>query len=300
MKKKFTISWTVGDHDGPILLREFLKSKQISKAALTDIKFQGGALYVNGKEESVRKPLAAGDSVTVIFPPESRSIHMESIPMALDILFEDEHFLAINKPPGIPTIPSRYQQNGSLAQGVLHYYECNGIEATFHAVNRLDRDTSGVVLIAKHRFAHSLLSQQQTEGNYHRKYAAIAEGEIVSPQTIDAPIGRNTDSIVERMVTEEGQRAVTHITPIKNLSQFPGTLIELNLETGRTHQIRVHLSYIGHPLAGDDLYGGSRDYMKRQALHSIEAAFYHPFLEKEIIVKAELPEDMKKWIEDKK
>ncbi|MFC0189104.1 RluA family pseudouridine synthase [Fictibacillus aquaticus] len=297
MKKNFTISWTVGANDGPVLLREFLKKKRISKAALTDIKFNGGALYVNGKEESVRKQLAASDIVTVIFPPETVSTHMEGIPMALDILFEDEHFLAVNKPPGIPTIPSRYQQNGSLAQGVLHYYECNGIEATFHAVNRLDRDTSGVVLIAKHRFAHSLLSQQQTAGNYHRKYAAIAEGEIVSPLTIDAPIGRNTDSIIERKVCEDGQHAVTHVTPLKKLSAIEGTLIKLNLETGRTHQIRVHLSYIGHPLAGDDLYGGSKDYMKRQALHSSEAAFYHPFLEKEIIVKAELPEDMMKWID---
>ncbi|MFC7371817.1 RluA family pseudouridine synthase [Fictibacillus iocasae] len=299
MTKPFSITWTVESLDGPLLLREFLKSKQLSKAALTDIKFHGGSLFVNGQEESVRKKLTEGDIIKVVFPIEERSSHMVPVDMPIDILFEDDHFLAVNKPPGIPTIPSRYQQNGSLAQAVLYYYEHEGISGTFHAVNRLDRDTSGVVLIAKHRFAHSLLSLQQTAGAYHRSYTAIVEGEVLEKKTIVAPIGRNPESIVERMVREDGQHAVTHVIPLMPLPEMGGTLVNLELETGRTHQIRVHLSYMGHPLAGDDLYGGSKKWMNRQALHSTNAVFFHPFLEKLVEVSARLPDDMKCWIKEK-
>ncbi|WP_062231420.1 RluA family pseudouridine synthase [Fictibacillus sp. FJAT-27399] len=293
----FTITWKVKENEAG-LLREFLRlHKNISKSALADIKFTGGELLVNGVPSTVRKSVNTGDEVEVRFPPEEISSHMEPIPMLLDILYEDEHLLFVNKPAGIPTIPSRYQQNGSLAQGVLSYYEQEGIQSTFHAVNRLDKDTSGLVMIAKHRFAHSLLSQQQKIKAIKRTYLAGVEGRFESLSgTVDATIGRNPDSLVERMVTDQGQKAITHFKVLKELAG--NSLVSLQLETGRTHQIRVHMAHIGHPLLGDDLYGGPVDLIVRQALHSWQVSFYHPLEEKMMNVEAPLPQDLQQIFGD--
>ncbi|MGG1573340.1 RluA family pseudouridine synthase [Fictibacillus sp. NRS-1165] len=287
----FTITWTVKEDEAG-LLREFLRvHKKISKSALADIKFTGGELLVNGEPSTVRKHVRTGDEVEVRFPPEEVSSHMDPVPMPLDILYEDEHLLIVNKPAGLPTIPSRYQTKGSLAQGVLSYYEQEGVHSTFHAVNRLDKDTSGLLMIAKHRFAHSLFSQQQKVKAINRTYLAGLKGLFKSLSgTVDAPIGRNEDSLVERMVTEQGQKAVTHYSVVKEIEG--NTLVSLQLETGRTHQIRVHMSHIGHPLLGDDLYGGPIDLIARQALHSWKVSFFHPFEEKLMNVDAPLPQDL--------
>jgi 23S rRNA pseudouridine1911/1915/1917 synthase len=297
MNKFFEISWVVTEAEAPVLLREFLKTKQISKAALTDIKFHGGALFVNEKEVTVRTPLSKGDVVKVHFPPEKQSESMEAENITLDIVYEDEHFLAVNKPPGMPTIPSLFQSKGSLAAGVLFYYQQHDIPGTFHAVNRLDKDTSGIVLVAKHRFAHSLMSKQQREKTIQREYIALVHGELEQNLgTITSPIGRKPDSIIERMVREDGQLSITHFEKINYLSDYHISAVRLKLETGRTHQIRVHMASIGHPLIGDDLYGGSRDIIKRQALHSETARFIHPFRDEEVMIKVDLPDDMKRLL----
>ncbi|MED1862817.1 RluA family pseudouridine synthase [Fictibacillus nanhaiensis] len=290
----FTITWHVQNEEAPILLREYLKAKQISKAALTDIKFHGGALFVNKKEVTVRTFLNEGDEVTVCFPPETMSSSMEVEDIPLRIIFEDQHFIAVHKPAGMPTIPSLYQQNGSLASAVLFYYQQHGIPGTFHAVNRLDKDTSGIVLVAKHRFAHSLMSKQQKDKVIKREYIAFVHGELKNERgTVDRPITRNPESIIERMVSEVGQRSITHYEKIDYVEEKNFTVVSLQLETGRTHQIRVHMSSIGHPLLGDDLYGGSLEMIQRQALHSEKTSFIHPFTEKHIMLKANLPQDMK-------
>lgn len=295
MKNFFEISWVVTEAESSVLLREFLKTKQISKAALTDIKFHGGALFVNENEVTVRTPLSKGDVVKVQFPPEKQSESMEAENMTIDIVYEDEHFLAVNKPPGMPTIPSLYQPKGSLAAGVLFYYQQNDIPGTFHAVNRLDKDTSGIVLVAKHRFAHSLMSKQQREKTIQRVYIALVHGKLEQDQgTITSPVGRNPDSIIERMVREDGQPSITHYEKLDYLFNNNISVARLKLETGRTHQIRVHMASIGHPLIGDDLYGGRRNLIKRQALHSETARFIHPFTDKEVMIKVDLPDDMKK------
>jgi 23S rRNA pseudouridine1911/1915/1917 synthase len=295
MKNFFEISWDVTEAEAPVLLREFLKTKQISKAALTDIKFHGGALFVNEKEVTVRTPLSKGDVVKVHFPPEKQSESMEAENITLDIVYEDEHFLAVNKPHGMPTIPSLYQPKGSLAAGVLFYYQQHNIPGTFHAVNRLDKDTSGIVLVAKHRFAHSLMSKKQREKTIQREYIALVHGKLEQDfGIITSPIGRNPDSIIERMVREDGQLSITHFEKINYFPIHHITAVRLKLETGRTHQIRVHMSSIGYPLIGDDLYGGSRDLIKRQALHSETARFIHPFSDEEVMIKVDLPDDMRK------
>lgn len=295
----FTLNWTIDHQNQGKLLRDFLKENEISKTALTDIKFKGGGLFVNDAPVTVRYSLRAGDNVTVLFPPEHHSEGMgpENIPLA--IVYEDDYILIVDKPPYMSTIPSREHPGGSLANAVLHYYAVNGLQSTIHIVNRLDRDTSGLLIIAKHRHVHHLFSMQQRQREIKRTYEAFAQGTIkVEQGTIDAPIGRKADSIIERTVCEGGQPAVTHFQVMGRHQGY--THVSLHLETGRTHQIRVHLAYLGHPLLGDDLYGGTRELISRQALHSCELRFWHPFLKKEMVFHSDLPEDMARLLEEPK
>jgi 23S rRNA pseudouridine1911/1915/1917 synthase len=179
-----------------------------------------------------------------------------------------------------------------LANALIGYYEQIGINATAHIVTRLDRDTSGLVLIAKHRHVHHLFSQQQRKGGVKRIYEAFVAGTFSEDSgTIIEPIARKKDSIIEREVHPDGQYACTNFKVLNSNKLF--THLQLQLETGRTHQIRVHLSYLGHPLLGDDLYGGPTNLIKRQALHCREVSFYHPFFEREYQFVSPLPNDMK-------
>ncbi|MBU8906902.1 RluA family pseudouridine synthase [Desertibacillus haloalkaliphilus] len=286
------ITWQVSERYNGVLLREYLRTEQeLSKKALAEIKFSGGALYVNGKEATVRKLLVTGDQITVIFPPEQRSETMVATRIPLDIIYEDDHFLLINKQANLTTIPSREQPHYSLANGVLQYYNNIGVTSTFHAVNRLDKDTSGLVMIAKHRYAHDLLSRQRKKQMLSRRYLAVVHGQVRDEiGTINDPIGRKDNSIIEREVRSDGQPAITHYSVIRRLQV--ATVVRVKLETGRTHQIRVHFSSIGHPLCGDDLYGGGREQIRRQALHSHQLTFYHPFQEETLTFTAPLPADL--------
>ncbi|MEA3322147.1 MAG: RluA family pseudouridine synthase [Bacillota bacterium] len=296
--EQFCLSFQVGQQDEGKLLRDFLKDKQISKGALIDIKFNGGALHVNGSAVTVRYVLHEGDMVEVFFPKEEPSEDLVAEDIPLDIVYEDEYVLVVNKPAGMASIPSREHRFGTLANGVLGYYESKGISATIHIVTRLDLDTSGLMLIAKHRHAHHLFSLQQRDFGVKRRYEALVHGqmnaeEVSSSRTVDAPIGRKDSSIIEREVRDDGQRAVTHYEVLRIGAGW--SHVTLRLETGRTHQIRVHMAHIGHPLLGDSLYGGSvLAGMSRQALHSCELSFFHPVEEREMTFQCELPEDIKR------
>nr|WP_254150282.1 RluA family pseudouridine synthase [Bacillus subtilis] len=276
-------------------VKEYAGELGISKRLLTDIKFGGGDLQINGEHVTVKYVLKEGDLLIVKFPEEQVSETLLAEPVPLDILYEDEHVLVINKQPYVSSIPSREHPSGSIANGIIDHYQKNGVRATVHLVTRLDRDTSGVMLVAKHRFAHSILSSAQKNGLVKRRYAAVVHGWMAQMEgTVDAPIGRHPDSIIERTVTPDGQKAVTHF--YVTCANDDMTSVALQLETGRTHQIRVHMSYLGHPLCGDTLYGGTRQEIGRQALHSEHLSFIHPLTQENMTFHAPLPQDMRKLI----
>jgi 23S rRNA pseudouridine1911/1915/1917 synthase len=296
METRFKLNWIIDKPNSGLSIKEYLKKEEISRIALTDIKFKGGCILVNNEEVNVRYRLIEGDSLTVIFPAEIPSEGVRGEDLPLTILYEDEFILVVNKPAMMSTIPSREHPNGSLANALVGYYQRAGIQATSHIVTRLDRDTSGIVLIAKHRHVHHLFSKMQQKGLVKRIYEAFAGGMLAADNgTIIQPIGRKQDSIIEREVRADGQYACTHYRVIKRYSTY--THIELGLETGRTHQIRVHMSFLGHPLLGDDLYGGDTSLIKRQALHCKKIHFLHPIFKKEISFAALPPEDMNRMLE---
>ncbi|WP_047982369.1 RluA family pseudouridine synthase [Ornithinibacillus contaminans] len=288
------MEWNIKQEQEGMLLRDFLRNEQgFSRRILKSLIYDGGTILVNGEAVTVRHSLRAEDTVTVKFPLEVKGPHMIPEEIPLEIIYEDDAVLVINKQANVATIPSLHHQTGTIANGVLHYYEQNNIPFTIHIVTRLDRDTSGLLLIAKHRYSHSILSASQKQGNVKRKYFAIVEGTPIPKQgTIDGNIGRKDDSIIERVVRADGQRAITHYQVIR--SNQTHALVEVKLETGRTHQIRVHFSHIGHPLAGDDLYGGTSSYIERQALHCFELGFEHPATKEWKSFTVPMPDDMKK------
>ena len=286
------LSFTV---EQSLLLREAISQYGISKKALTSIKFEGGQIKVNGEEKTVRYMLEKGDLVTIVFPKEKKSNGLIAEEMFFPVLFEDEHLLVISKKAGMSTIPSREHPTGTLANGIAGYLEKNSSASTVHIVTRLDKDTSGLVCIAKHRHAHHLMSEMQKAGSISRTYEAIVHGSVEQDSfLIEAPIGRKDTSIIERRIDPEGKQAKTSVEVIKRFAVNGENLthVRLKLFTGRTHQIRVHMMSVGHPLIGDDLYGGSLAFMSRQALHAKQLKLIHPFTKQSIMIEDEYPIDM--------
>ncbi|AXI08799.1 RNA pseudouridine synthase [Oceanobacillus zhaokaii] len=289
------MNWVIKKEHHGLIIRDFLQKNQaFSRRMLTAVKKEERIL-VNGVPQTVRFCLSEGDHLEVILPSETIGDNMIRENIELAIVYEDDAVIVLNKPAGIATIPSRNHPKGTIANGVLAYYEKNNIPYTIHVVTRLDRDTSGLLLIAKDRYSHSILAASQKQGAIKRKYQAIIKGHL-DPMggTIDAPIDRKEGSIIERAVIETGKRAITHYHIIEEFADT--SLVEIELETGRTHQIRVHFSHINHALLGDDLYGGSVDRILRQALHCVEISFEHPFTKEIINLKCPLPEDMLRLI----
>ncbi len=281
-------------------LREFLKRKDISKRALTAVKFNGGRILVNGQEQTVRWLLEPGDDVIIEFPPEEVGSGLAPESGQLFIVSEDDSVLIVEKASGQATIPSRNQPNGTLANYIAGKYAVDCHPATVHVVTRLDTDTSGLVFIAKNRHIHHLMSHQLQQLGMNRRYIAFVSGWIDEDKLIiEQPIGRKDGSIIERIVRNDGQYARTDVkvTARHIADGIPFTAVELQLHTGRTHQIRVHMAYLGHPLIGDDLYGGSRDLLSRQALHCASLSFLHPTTNGKTTVTSPLPVDMTTLLE---
>lgn len=281
------------------LLRDAIRKYGISKKALTSIKYEGGKITVNGVEKTVRHKLDSGDTVQITFPPEKKSDGLIPQQLRFPILMEDNHLLILTKDAGVSTIPSREHPTGTMANYLAGYLEESGLSSTVHIVTRLDKDTSGIICVAKHRHAHHLLSEMQKSGLISRTYEAIVHGHIQQDEfLIDAPIGRKSGSIIERIIDSEGKQAKTSVQVLSRFENIGEKLthVRLQLHTGRTHQIRVHMMSIGHPLLGDDLYGGNLRLINRQALHARELTLVHPFTKEKVHLVAPFPEDMKELI----
>ena len=256
------------------LLRDYLQEVGLSRKLVKDIKSQGQIL-VNGSPRTVRHQLQPSDVLEIILPEEKCTI--VPIPMELNILFEDEYYLIIDKPANIACIPTKKHYENSLANGIVYYYNQHNIASTIHFVNRLDRMTQGLLLVAKDRFSHFLLSQDIKQ--VKRVYHALVSGQLEKPRTIDLPIFDDGQGMI-RTINPNGKNALTHVKPLDCCGS--DTMVECTLETGRTHQIRVHLKAIGHPLIGDELYSVTEGHMY---LRSVKIEFIHPYTKQLIVVE---------------
>ena len=271
------------EYDGANITTVLKQHFKISTNLIKDLKKYKEGIQVNGEHKRVVDLVAKGDILKItIRDTVSENIVPTDIP--LDIVYEDEDVLVINKPSNMPTHPSMGNYENSLANGVMYYYKSKGEERVFRAVNRLDKDTSGLMAVAKNSYHRLSLFTD------HENLRLCGAG------TVDAPIRRADGSVINRIVAPDGQRAVTHYRVVKRYGEY--TLLEMELETGRTHQIRVHMAYIGHPLVGDWLYGmEDHNIAKRQMLHSCYLCFTHPITGQIMEFKDEMAEDMRAFIE---
>ena len=278
----FTLSL---DH-APCSMNQAIREQKVSQAMRRRLRREGSVL-VNDKTATWDTLLHPGDSVKV---PLTKTSLIDPTPMDLDIVFEDNHLLVINKPAGMLIHPTSSERYHTLANGVLAYFEKQGMNASFHPIHRLDKDTSGLVIIAKNALVQHAFTKQHTR--IQKVYDAITDGIIpISRLSIHFPIARLEGSIIERCAHPLGQPAHTDITVVR---QHPHhTHVRCYLHTGRTHQIRVHLSALGYPLTGDDLYGGSVTWQSKQCLHASELYFTHPITQARITLQAPLPEYFK-------
>ncbi len=285
--REVVLNFTVPSEYDNTQAKWFLRNYcNISVRLITALKLVPLGISRNGELLKVIDNVYTSDVVQVRLPQDDNQILPVDIP--LDIRFEDDHIIVLNKPAFMPVHPTHGHIDDTLANGVAFYLNNKNESFSFRAINRIDRDTTGLVLVAKHSYAASNLVK-----NVSKKYVAICEGEIPCSGTVDAKISLLPGHTIQRTAgTPDGVTAITHYKPL--LVKNNHTLTEFNLETGRTHQIRVHMSHIGHPLAGDDMYGGSLNNINRQALHCKTITFIHPVTHKEITISTSLPDDMTK------
>ena len=249
-------------------------------------------IYLNNLPTYTKKSVNLGDiiSVSIDFEEDNSNIVASNIP--LNIIYEDDYLLVLNKPANIAVHPSILHFDNSLSNGVKFYFDKLGLKKKIRIVNRLDKNTSGIVVFAKNEYIQECLIRQMKTNNLKKEYLAIIEGILDSKTgTLSFPIARKEGSIIERCVNSDGDSAITHYDVVKEFNNL--SLVHIILETGRTHQIRVHFSHIGHPILGDTLYGHHSELINRQALHSYKITFMHPITKKIIILEAPIPEDMK-------
>lgn len=250
-------------------------------------------IFCNKKEAWVNDETEVGDVIEVDITFEESDDKTIPEKFDLDVLYEDSCLLVINKPAGVVVHPTCIHPEGTLANFVKAYLTEKGENVTMRFVNRLDRETSGIVIFAKNEFTQEALTRQMQNGKFEKRYVAIVHGKVLNDSgTVDFPIKRESGSIMTRTVASDGKYAVTHYSVIKRLDNDM-TVLKLELETGRTHQIRVHMKAIGHPILGDGLYSDiETGLISRQALHSEEVVFFHPITGERLKINAKLPKDM--------
>lgn len=269
-----------------------MKQKGYSRQIIIHLKKTENGILRNGVWAYVRTQLFPGDSLKITLVEENASENILPVPIEPEIVYEDEDLVVVNKPFDMPVHPSIHNYDNTLANAMAYYYQQQGETFIFRCINRLDRDTTGLLILAKNALSASILSTAMKNRQIHRTYQAVVS-QIPAPLagTIDAPIARKEASAIERCVDfEKGERAVTHYKVLKTKGSL--ALVELSLETGRTHQIRVHMDYIGCPLLGDYLYHPDFSKINRVALHSYALSFSHPVTQKPMEFHMPLPKDM--------
>ena len=283
---KYVISDTKYENINQILKQEFHVSTRLQYKLI-----KNKHIYLNNKIINTRSSVSINDIITVDLDFDEESDNIIATNMQLNIVYEDNCFLILNKPAGIAVHPSMKHYNNSIANGVKFYFEDIGLHKKIRPINRLDLNTSGLVIFAKNEYVQETLSKQMAEKMFQKYYIAIVEGIFEKKiGTINLPIARKENSIIERCISPMGQESITDYEVINEFDSL--SVVKCHLQTGRTHQIRVHFSAIGHPLAGDDMYGGSRKLIARQALHCGKMSFIHPVSGENVTVSADMPEDM--------
>ncbi len=285
---KLTYAVTKNDYS----IKQILKERfYMSERFILKLKKNNGIL-LNGTSEHVNKLVFENDILEIIenFEEDNSNI-VPSDSIHLSIVYEDEYMLIVNKQPGIPVHPSMSFYENSLSNAIRFYFDKINLKKKIRPVNRLDKDTSGLVIFAKNEYIQECLVRQMKLNLFKKKYIAFLEGILENKSgIIDAPIARKDKSIIERCIDKNGSMAVSYYTVLKDFKNF--SEVEFTLETGRTHQIRVHSSYIGHPILGDSLYGHDSYLISRQALHAYYISFIHPITKEIMELKIDLPEDM--------
>lgn len=292
------IDYIIDEDSAGLRVEQFLRRKRYSGQNLSEIKRMPKSILVNGVHYYMRQELSTGDHLQVRICETKNSEKIPPTKLPLDIIYEDEDLLVLNKPAGMPIHPSLNNYTNSIANALAYYFQSQGKPFIFRCCNRLDRDTSGLTIVSKHLVSGSILSDMTKYRKVHREYLAIVRGSVTpSEGTIQAPLGRKDGTIIERTVDwEHGEDAVTHYKVVKEANGH--SLVSLRLETGRTHQIRIHMKYLGYPLIGDYLYNPDMEYMTRQALHSHHMEFTHPITGEHMSFTAPLPEDMARVMQE--
>ncbi len=283
--------YCVVENDKELLIKGLLKRRLgFSSRLMRKLKTEGG-VYLNGIPARLNAPVCPGDMISVSLPSEESDFTAQAIPITP--VYEDEDLLIINKQPGIVVHPTKGHPTGTIANGLMHYMEQTGQSFKIRFVNRLDMHTSGLLIVAKNSFSQDELSRQMTAGAVVKKYIAVVRGIIENDSgTIDLPIDRAQFGDVKRVVKEDGYPSITHYEVLERF-QTGYTMVSLRLDSGRTHQIRVHMEHIGHPVVGDSLYGKDEVLLiERQALHAFFLSFEHPIRGGRMEIKAELPDDI--------
>lgn len=283
-----TLEFPVPPEYGGIRLKSFLRGYcGVSARLMIRLKREPNGITVNGAQAIVTRVLCAGDTVRLNLPDDEKQ--PEPAPYPLSVVLEDDDLLVVEKPAGMPMYPSPGHDRDSLANAAAALFLERGRKIAFRPVYRLDRDTTGLVVLAKNAYCAARLA-----GKIQKEYFAVCEGILSGTGVMNAPIGLKSGHRVQREVTPNGERAVTHWRAL--CSGGGHTLVGVCLETGRTHQIRVHFAHMGHPLAGDDLYGGSLEQIERQALHCGNVRFAHPVTGAAVALQSSFPRDMERLL----
>ena len=286
------IEYFISENTGAVTILDFLKREGFSRHILSSMKNVPNTIILNGVRGFGRSVLKPGDHLMVTVPETESGKNIIRTEMDLSIIYEDEDILVINKPAGMPVHPSAGNYENTLANGIAWYFAEKGEDFVYRCINRLDRDTTGALILAKNPLSAAILSVQMKKRQIRRTYLALVDGVPDVSGTIDAPIARMEGSVINREVNFlTGETAVTHYERLATGTRY--SLMELHLETGRTHQIRVHMKYIGHPLPGDYLYNQDYSRIQRQPLHSFQLEFIHPVTKKPMLFTAPVPDDFR-------